>query len=81
MARVTIDIPDELKELKKASKIQWQSLVQRKLNEEFERLAEVKRIISKSKMTQEQADALSDEVNWAVAKRHEAYLKKMKGKV
>lgn len=80
MAQITIDIPDELEELNRIPRLQWQLIVQRKLKEEFDKIAEAKRIISKSQMTQEQADALSDEVNWAVAKRHEAFLRKIKGK-
>ncbi len=81
MAQVTIDSPNELEELKRIPRIQWQSIVQRKLKEEFDEIAEVKRIISKSQMTQEQADALSDEVNWALSKRYQRlYRKKFKGK-
>ena len=81
MAQVTIDIPDELEELKNASPIKWQLLVQRKLRAEFGKLAEIDRIAAKSKLTQEQADALSDEVNWALSKRYQKlYRQKFKGK-
>lgn len=81
MAQVTIDIPDELEELKNASSIKWQMLIQRKLKEEFGRLSEIGRIVTKSKLTQEQADALSDEVNWALSKRYQKlYREKFKGK-
>ncbi len=81
MAQITIDIPDELEELKKVPKIQWQMLVQRKLREEFEKIAEFDRIVAKSKLTQEQADALSDEVNWALSRRYQRmYKQKFRGK-
>lgn len=80
MAEVTIPIPREIEdELKTVSPMGWQMFAQRKLAEELEKIAEFKRIVSKSKLTQEQADMLSDEVNWALSKRYQKLLKS-KGK-
>jgi len=75
MVEITISIPEEIEELAYISKINWQLAILRKLKEEFEELAEVKSIVSKSKLTQEQADELADEVNLALAKRYEKLLK------
>ncbi len=70
MAKITIHIPDELKELALMRKINWQLVISKKLNEELEELARIKRIASKSKLRQEQADKLSDEINLSLAERY-----------
>ena len=75
MAEVTIRIPDELKELALMKKINWELAISRKLNEELEELARMKRIVSKSKLTEEQANKLSDEINFSLAKRYSKLLK------
>jgi len=75
MVELTISIPEELEELTYISKADWQLAIARKLKKEFEELVRVKSIVSKSKLTQEQADELSDEVNFALAKRYEKLLK------
>lgn len=75
MVEITISIPEELEELAYISKINWQLAILRKLKEEFEELAEVKSIVSKSKLTQEQADELADEVSLSLAKKYEKLLK------
>ena len=76
MAEITITIPAELEEeLKNISKINWQLLIVRKLKEELEEAARIKSIVSKSKLTQQDADKLADEVNEALAKRYEKLLR------
>lgn len=77
MAELVVEIPDELEELKSVSRINWQLAVEKRLKEEFEELARIKRIVAKSKLTEEQAKELADEVNLALAKR---YLKLSKRK-
>ena len=71
MSEVRIRIPDELNELALSKKINWQLVVARKLNEELEELARIKRIVSKSKLTEEKAAELSNEANVSLAKRYE----------
>ena len=73
MAEVVVKIPEELKEFESISPINWQLLFSRFLKRELERIKEVEAIVSKSKMTQEQAEELADEVSLAVSKR---FLKK-----
>lgn len=75
MTELKVKIPDELEELSSASKINWQLAVERRLKEEFEELARIKRILAKSKLTEEQAKEMSDEVNIALARRYEKLLK------
>ncbi len=75
MVEVIIKIPDELNELALAKKIDWQLLVNRELNEKLEELTRIKKIISKSKLTEEKAKELSDEVNISLAKRYKRLVK------
>lgn len=76
MAEVCVNIPDELKELSSVSKINWQLIVGRILKEEFEELTRVKKIVDKSKLTEEQAKELANEINLSLAERYEKLLKK-----
>ena len=76
MAEITISIPEELAELAHISKADWQLVIARKLKEEFEEISRVKSIVSRSELTQEQSDELSDEVNLALSKRYEKLLER-----
>lgn len=76
MEEINIKIPEELKELGSISKINWQLAINKMLKEKFERVERVKRILDKSKITDEKAKELADEVNIALAKRYEKLLKK-----
>lgn len=76
MAELKVKIPDELKELETASGINWQLAVEMRLNEELEELARLKRIADKSELTEEQAKALADEVDVALAERFKRSLSK-----
>lgn len=76
MEEINIKIPDELKELKYADKINWQLIVGKILKEKFEELNKIKEIAGKSELTEEKAQELSDEVNMALAKRYEKLLGK-----
>ena len=75
MAELKVEIPDELKELESASGINWQLAVEKRLKEEFEELARLTRIVSKSKLTEEQAKELADDVNLSLAKKYKGLLK------
>lgn len=71
MVELKISIPEELEELSLVSKVDWQLAIAKKLKKEFEEISKVKSIVSKSELTQEQADELSNEVNLALVKRYE----------
>ena len=73
MAEVVVNIPEELKEFESISPINWQLLFSRFLKKELERIKEIEAIVSKSKLTEEQAKELADEVSLAISKR---FLKK-----
>ncbi|MEK6862827.1 MAG: hypothetical protein AABW57_01545 [Nanoarchaeota archaeon] len=72
MSSLTFAIPDEVKsEMKKLSWINWSELANKELVEELklqERLKEFKKIVSKSKLTEEGAKELADGVNEGMVK-------------
>ena len=80
MTSAVLTLPDEVKsELKRFSWINWSELAREELlKEEIRQKAweEVEKIVSKSKLTQEQADKLSDEANWRLAKKYKELLRK-----
>ncbi|MFH1510450.1 MAG: hypothetical protein ABIF10_02065 [Candidatus Woesearchaeota archaeon] len=69
MTEVSVKIPEELKEFGSASPIDWQLAVEKKLKEEFDELIKLKAIVSKSKLTEQDVEDLSEEVGTALAKR------------
>jgi hypothetical protein len=69
MTEVSVKIPEELKEFGSASPIDWQLVVDKRLKQEFEELVKLKRIVSKSKLTEEDVEELSEDVGTALAKR------------
>lgn len=76
MAEICVKLPDELKEFSDADKSKWQLLLQKKLNTDFDRIARLKRIVSKSKLTKKDVEELSDKINESLSER---YLKMNKG--
>ena len=69
MAEVVVKVPEELKEFESVSPINWQLIVEKRLKEEFAELARLKRIVSKSKLTEKDVEELSEEVGTALTKR------------
>ena len=70
MAELVVKIPEDIGiELGKIPKEDWQLLFSRFLRRELEEIREIESIVSKSKLTAEQAKELADEVSLAIAKR------------
>lgn len=73
MAEIRLEIPEDLKlEIKQASKIDWSVAATRLIKEKFERISRLKRIVSKSRLTEEKALQLSDKISESLARRYEA---------
>ena len=73
MVELKIEVPDDLKkEIKGFSDIELSMAVSKLIKDNFERLARLKRIISKSKLTEEKASEISDKINASLAKRYES---------
>lgn len=77
LLRVPYDVRREFETVfgREVTDATWQLLFSRFLNEELrEKLDRIKRIesiVSRSKLTEEQAEELADEVNEALSKRYE----------
>lgn len=70
MGGLVIEIPEELREeLEGLPKVNWQLVVRRVLKHELEEILELKRIISKSKLTEEDVSELSEKINKSLSKR------------
>ncbi len=76
MAELKVEIPEELeREIKGFPEIVVSLAVSRLVKEEFERLARLKRIVSRSELTEEKALEISDKINESLAGRYEKLLK------
>ena len=76
MAELNVVIPEDLKlEVEKISEIDWSLAVSRLVKEKFERLARLKRIVSKSELTEAKALELSDKISASLARRYEEMFK------
>ncbi len=70
MTQFIIEIPEELKEeMEELPDLNWQLVVRRSLKRELEEVLELKRIISKSKLTEDDVKELSDKINESLAER------------
>lgn len=71
MTEVVVRIPKDLEEEFKGVKpIFWQLAVDKAINEELKRLVGLKRIVSKSKLTERDVKELSDKINESLADRY-----------
>ncbi len=75
MEEVRIKIPNELKELLVASRINWQLALERRIKEELSEIVRLKKIVSKSQLTEEDVQKLSDETNIDLSEKYESLLK------
>ena len=76
MAELTIEIPEELEqEMKEVSEIAVSLAVTKLVKTELERLARLKKIVSKSELTEKDVEELSKKVDEASAKRFRESLK------
>jgi|LGVF01.1.fsa_nt_gb stage III sporulation protein SpoIIIAA len=76
MAQFIIEIPEEMKEeMEELPDLNWQLVVRRSLKRELEEVHELKRIISKSKLTEDDVKELSDKIDESLAERFRESLK------
>jgi len=72
MVEIVVKIPKELEEdIKKIDPLMLELAVQRLIKEKLEEFVEVKKMLSKSKLTEKEALELGRKVNKALAKRYE----------
>lgn len=80
MGTITITLSDKLKaELKRFSWVNWSELAKIELIKEEQKrklFKNVEKILSKSKLTEEDANKLADEVSHSLAKRYKKMMEK-----
>lgn len=80
MAELIVKVPKELEsEFKAIPKLELTILMNKVLKDKFLGVARFKKIVSKSKLTEEQAEALANEVSESLAKRYNKLLSESKG--
>jgi len=72
MCKVVVEVPEDLiVRIKKMPEIDWSLAVSRLVKQELERLARLKRIVAKSRLTEEKAVEISNKISESLAKRYE----------
>jgi hypothetical protein len=69
MAELIVNIPEELKRKMESFKIDWSAFTRDLLKKKVDELSELKFIVSKSKLTEEDALELGGKVNKSLAKK------------
>ena len=70
MEELIIKISPKLKFLKDVPNIDWSILVNKIISSKLERVFRFQEIISKSKLTEEDVEELSDNINKSLSKRY-----------
>ena len=70
MEELIIQISPKLKFLKNVPNIDWSILVNKIISAKLERVFRFQEIISKSKLTEEDVEELSDKINESLSKRY-----------
>ena len=82
MVSIALNISEEFKKIHDVLPwVNWSELARESFFERLKRdeaWEEAERIVSKSKLTEEQAMKLSDKVNWSLARRYKELLKRKK---
>lgn len=69
MKNITLTVPDELKEeLSKHKEVNWSAVIRKALEEHLRKIEIVEKIVSKSKLTQKDADEIARKIKRDAAK-------------
>ncbi len=68
---IKIEIPEELAFMKQTPNIDWSILVGKLIKSKLNRIARLNRIISKSKLTEQDVEELTDKINTSLSQRYE----------
>lgn len=71
MTNMTLAIPEELHEIiRKHNEIKWSEIARQAIWDHANKLAVMDRILSKSKLTEEDAERIGNKIKREMAKRH-----------
>ena len=69
MAELKIKIPEELKQEMDEFKVDWSLVARNLIKQKLDRLLELKALVSKSKLTEEDVAELSEKIDKSLAQR------------
>ena len=69
MVEVKIEVPEDVKFIAEVDKVELSLFVSRVVREELERIAWLSRELEKSKLTEEKAKEIADEINRSLARK------------
>lgn len=71
MAILSVSVPDRLrKEMNQLDEINWSAVARKAFEQKVEEVQFLKELVSKSKLTQKDADELAKKINSAVSQRY-----------
>lgn len=73
MTELKIKIPEDLKRKMEKFGVDWSPAIRRMIKREIQNLTEIERIVSKSRMTEEDALELGGKVSKSIAERFKKY--------
>ncbi|WP_202319184.1 hypothetical protein [Archaeoglobus neptunius] len=69
MAELKIKIPEDLKRKMEKFEVDWSPAIRKMIEKEIQNLTEIEKIVSKSKMTEEDALELGEKISRSIAER------------
>ena len=69
MAELKVEIPEELKQEMDEFKVDWSLVARNLIKQKLDRLLELKALVSKSKLTEEDVADLSEKIDKSLAQR------------
>jgi protein-tyrosine-phosphatase len=70
MAELKIKIPEDLKKKMEKFEVDWSPAIRRMMEREIQNLTEIERVISKSRMTEEDALELGEKISKSIAEKY-----------
>ena len=70
MVEVKIEVPEDVKFIAEVNKVELSLFVSRVVREELERISWLSRELEKSKLTEEKAKEIADEINRSLARKY-----------
>jgi len=70
MEDIVIKIPEELNFVKQVPKIDWSILVSRLIKSKIDKITRMKKIVSKSQLTEKDIEDLSERINASLSQKY-----------
>ena len=70
MAKLNFEIPKDLEFIRQVPNIDWSILISRLVKSKLDRIARLKKIVGKSKLTEEDVEEFSSKINTSLSQRY-----------